>query len=81
MNRDLQEIKRGIAQARAALNLMEKFIGELESRMVNILPVEDVQFYKASDDEIISGSGLGELTSMNEAIRKTADGMVTAEHQ
>ncbi len=79
MTRDLHEIKRGIAQARAALDLMEKFIGELESRMVNILPVEDVQFYKATDDDIITGPGLGELTSMNEAIRNTADSMVAAD--
>jgi len=69
MTRDLQEIKKGLAQARAALNLLEQFIAEYETRTVNILPCEDVGFYKASDDEVISGDGIGKLASMNQAIR------------
>jgi hypothetical protein len=73
MTRDLQQIKQGIAQARQALNLLESMIGEWESRMVNILPREDVKFYKGSDDEIISGDGLGPLTSLNENLRATAE--------
>ncbi len=75
MTRDLQEIKQGLAQARAALNLLEKFIAEYESRIVNILPQEDVKFYSASDDEVISGTGIGDLGSLNEAIRETAEAM------
>ncbi len=73
MNRDLQEIKRGLAQIRAALNLMEKFIAEYETREVNILPCEDVKFYSATDDEIISGAGIGDLASLNEAIHEAAE--------
>jgi hypothetical protein len=73
MTRDLQEIKRGIAQAREALNLLEVLIGEYESRIVNILPREDVKFYKASDDEIISGDGVGALESLNQDLRSTAE--------
>jgi hypothetical protein len=69
MTRDLQEIKKGLAQARAALNLLEQFIAEYETRTVNILPCEDVGFYKADDDEVISGDGIGKLASMNQAIR------------
>ncbi len=72
MNRDLQEIKAGLAQARAALNLLEKFIAEYETRTVNILPSEDVKFYTAPDDEVISGSGVGELSSLNQTIHSTA---------
>jgi hypothetical protein len=72
MTRDLQEIKRGIAQARLALDLLDSMIGQWESRMVNILPCEDVSFYKASDDEIISGDGLGALESLNDNLRATA---------
>ncbi len=78
MTRDLEQIKQGLAQIRAALNLMEKFIGEYESRMVNIDPREDVKFYRASDDDIISGPGLGELESLNEAIRQAAREMAPA---
>jgi hypothetical protein len=75
MTRDLQEIKAGLAQARAALNLLEKFIAEYEARMVNILPTEDVKFCAASDDELISSPGLGELTSLNESIHATAQSL------
>ena len=78
MNRDLQEIKQGLAQVRAALNLLEKFIADYESRTVNILPREDVQFYSATDDEIVAGTGLGELTSLGETIRQTADDVAIA---
>jgi hypothetical protein len=73
MTRDLQEIKRGIAQARQALNLLETLIGEWETRMVNILPREDVRFYKASDDEIICGEGTGTLESLNQKLHDTAE--------
>ena len=72
MTRDLQEIKRGVAQCRAALNLLEKFVAEYESRGVNVLPCEDVRFYAAPDDDVISGAGIGSLESMNGAIRATA---------
>lgn len=72
MTRDLQDIKQGLAQARAALNLLEKFISEYETRIVNILPCEDVKFYSAEDDEVISGTGIGELDSLNEAIHDAA---------
>jgi hypothetical protein len=78
MTRDLQEIKQGLAQARAALDLLEKLVGEYESRMVNILPAEDVKFYRASDDDVISGPGLGELGSLNEAFSETAKELHTA---
>ena len=37
MTRDLQEIKQGLAQVRAALYLLESFIAEYETRTVNIL--------------------------------------------
>ncbi len=73
MTRDLQEIKQGLAQARAALNLLEKFIAEYESRIVNILPTEDVKFYSAGDDQIISGEGLGPVTSLNQTVHDTAE--------
>jgi len=72
MTRDLQQIKQGLAQIRATLNLLEDFIAEFEARSVNTLPVEDVKFYSAGDDEIISGSGLGEVTSLNQAIHHAA---------
>lgn len=72
MTRDLEEIKRGIAQARAALTLLEKFIGEYEARMVNILPREDVAFSKASDEQLIAGEGFGSLESLNHALKTTA---------
>ncbi len=75
MTRDLQEIKQGLAQIRAALNLLESFVAEYEGRMVNVLPREDVQFYQASDDDVISGSGIGELVSMNEKIHETAEAL------
>src|SRR5690242_5809555 len=64
MTRDLQEIKEGLAQIRAALNLLEKFVAEYEARTVNILPCEDVKFYAATDDEVIEGSGIGETVSL-----------------
>lgn len=72
MTRDLQQIKQGLAQIRAALNLLEDFIAEYEARSVNILPIEDVKFYPAADDDIVNGAGLGELTSLNQAIHHTA---------
>jgi hypothetical protein len=72
MTRDLQEIKQGLTQVRAVLALLEKFIAEYETRSVNILPTEDVKFYTASDDDVISGDGLGELKSLNQAIRDAA---------
>ncbi len=75
MTRDLQEIKQGLAQARAALNLLEKFIAEYEARTVDILPTEDVKFYKAGDDDVISGPGPGEPTSLNAAIHTAAEQM------
>jgi hypothetical protein len=78
MTRDFLEIKRGLAQARAALDLLDKFIAEYETRIVNILPCEDVKFYSASDDEVIEGSGIGTLSSVNEKIREVADKMASA---
>lgn len=72
MTRDLQEIKQGLAQARAALNLLERFIADYEARIVNILPAEDVKFYRVPDDEVIEGAGGGELQSLNEVIHDTA---------
>jgi hypothetical protein len=56
MTRDLQQIKQGFAQIRAALSLLEEFVAEYEARSANILPVEDVEFH-AADDGIISGNG------------------------
>jgi hypothetical protein len=79
MTRDILEVKKGIAQARAALNLLEKFIAEYEGRTVNVLPREDVVFYRAEDDDIIVGQGLGDLTSLNEAIRECAAEMAAAD--
>jgi len=78
MTHDLEEIKQGLAQIRATLNLLEKFIAEYEARTVNILPCENVQFYRASDDEVIEGDGIGELTSLNQAIREAAKGLASA---
>ncbi len=72
MTRDLQEIKAGLAQVRAALNLLEKFVADYEARTVNILPTEDVKFYTASDDDVIAGAGLGNVTSLNESIHRAA---------
>lgn len=72
MTRDLQEIKKGLAQARAALNLLEELIAGYESRMVNVLPAEDVKFYTASDEAVISGPGIGELRSLNQTIHEAA---------
>ena len=72
MTRDIQEIKQGLTQVRAMLSLLEKFIAEYETRSVNILPTEDVKFYTASDDDVISGDGVGELKSLNQAIRDAA---------
>ena len=77
MNRDLQEIKQGLAQVRATLDLLEKFIAEYEARTVNILPTEDVKFYRAGDDEVIEGAGIGEVTSLNQAIHEAAKQMTT----
>ncbi len=78
MTHDLQEIKQGLAQARAALNLLEKFIAQYESRIVNILPHEDVKFYTATDEEVISGAGIGELRSLNDEIHATAKELAAA---
>lgn len=72
MNRDLHEIKQGLAQVRATLSLLEKFIAEYEARSVNILPCEDVKFYHATDDDVIEGAGIGEVRSLNQAIHQTA---------
>ncbi len=74
MNRDIQEIKKGIAQAKAALTLLEKFVTEYEGRKVNILPTEDVVFYQSPDDEVIAGAGIGKLDdSLNQAIHACAE--------
>ena len=78
MNRDLQEIKQGLAQARAAISLLEQFIADYETRSVNILPTEDVKFYSASDDDVISGAGIGKLKSLNDAIRQSAEELASA---
>jgi hypothetical protein len=78
MNRDLQEIKQGLAQVRAALNLLEKFIADYEARSVNILPCEDVKFYAAADDEVIEGAGVGETASLNQAIHQAAGELAPA---
>jgi hypothetical protein len=72
MTCDLQQIKQGLAQIRAALELLESFVADYEARSVNILPVEDVGFHRATDDEIIAGAGLGELTSLNQAVHQAA---------
>lgn len=79
MTRDLQQIKQGLAQIRAVLNLLEEFVAEYEARTVNILPIEDVQACATADDDIIAGAGLGELTSLNQAIHQTARQLVSAE--
>jgi hypothetical protein len=79
MTRDLEQIKQGIAQIRAALSLLETFVGEYESRMVNIDPREDVKFYRAGDDDIISGSGIGELKSLNQTLRHAAEQLAPAQ--
>ena len=73
MTRDLQEIKKGLAQARAALNLLERFVAEYEARIVNMLPAEEVAFYNASEDEVITRSGIGPLDTMTDALRLAAD--------
>jgi hypothetical protein len=73
MTRDLQEIKQGLAQVRAALSLLESFIADYETRTVNILPSEDVKVYTACDDDVISGPGIGELKSLNQAIHEAAE--------
>ena len=72
MTRDLEEIKQGLAQVRSTLNLLEKFIAEYEARTVNILPCENVTFYRATDDEVIEGAGIGEVTSLTQAIQEAA---------
>ena len=79
MTRDLQKIKTSLAQIRAALDLLEDFVAQYEARSANILPAEDVQAYAATDDAIISGSGLGELTSLNQTIHQTAQLLAAAE--
>jgi hypothetical protein len=79
MTRDIIEIKKGIAQAKAALTLLETFIAEYEGRTVNILPQEEVRFYRAEDDAVIVGPGLGDLSSLNEAIRECARDMAEAQ--
>ena len=73
MTHDIQEIKKGLAQVRAALELLEKFVAEYETRTVNVLPCEDVRFYRAAADEIISGAGIGPTESLNEAIHNAAE--------
>ena len=78
MTRDLHEIKQGLAQVRAMLNLLEQFIAEYEARTVNVLPCEDVKFYRAPDDEVIEGAGIGEPASLNQAIRDTARQVASA---
>jgi hypothetical protein len=77
MNRDLQDIKQGLAQVRAALSLLESFIADYETRTVNILPSEDVKVYTACDDDVISGPGIGELKSLNQAIHEAAEELTT----
>jgi hypothetical protein len=72
MTRDLQQIKQGLAQIRAALELLENFIADYEARSVDTLPVEEVGFCQATDEDIIAGAGLGELTSLNQAIHQAA---------
>lgn len=79
MTRDLQQIKQGLAQVRAALELLESFIAEYEARSVNTLPVEDVGFYQATDEAIIGGAGLGELTSLNQVVRQAAQEILPLE--
>jgi hypothetical protein len=79
MTRDLQEIKQGLAQVRATLNLLEKFIAEYEARTVNILPCENVAFYRAADDEVIEGAGIGEVTSLTQAIRQAAQDLASVQ--
>ena len=78
MTRDLEQIKQGLAQVRAALNLLETFIAEYETRTMNVLPCEDVKLYQASDDAVIEGPGIGDATSLQQAIRKTAEKMASA---
>jgi hypothetical protein len=78
MTRDLEEIKQGLAQVRATLNLLEKFIAEYEARTVNILPCENVNFYRATDDEVIEGAGIGELTSITQAIQEAAQDLASS---
>ena len=78
MTRDLQQIKQGLAQVRAALTLLEKFVADYETRTVNILPTEDVKFYSATDDEVISGAGIGELKSLNQSIHDAAEDLARA---
>jgi hypothetical protein len=73
MTHDLQEIKNGLAQVRAALELLEKFVADYETRTVNVLPCEDVRFYRADDDEVISGTGIGPTESLNDAIHRAAE--------
>jgi hypothetical protein len=73
MTRDLQQIKQGLAQIRSALALLENFIAEYEARSVNTLPVEDVGFYRAPDEDLIGGAGLGELTSLNQTVHRAAE--------
>lgn len=73
MTRDILEIRKGIAQAKAALELLEKFLTEYEGRTVNILPHEDVVFYHADDDQVIAGQGVGTETSLNQAIHACAE--------
>ena len=73
MTRDIQEIKRGIAQAKAALTLLEKFVTEYEGRTVNVLPTEDVVFYKTDDDSVIAGNGFGKVDSLGQAIHECAE--------
>ena len=44
---------------------------------MNILPSEDVKVYTACDDDVISGPGIGELKSLNQAIHEAAEELTT----
>jgi len=79
MTRDILEIRKGIAQAKSALDLLEKFITDYEGRMVNVLPQEEVVFYRAEDDAIIAGNGFGAHDSLTKAIRSCAEKLAAIE--
>ncbi len=55
--------------------MLEKFVAEYEGRTVNILPTEDVVFYKTDDDSVIAGKGFGQGDSLGQAIRDCAEEM------
>ena len=67
-----------MAQVRAALNLLEKFIAEYETRTVNIFPPKMSSSTPRSDDDVISGAGIGELKSLNQAIHDAAEELTSA---